>query len=127
VIPWRECPLIGTYVGYFDSDKSKKDSVKLIYTPAEDGWGDFTLININCGCNLDNTVNWSGSKGAKAFAFNSNNTYYSGCKGPVAWLQLKGTDTLIASFSIREENNTPGSSSILGPWINDKFIGIRKK
>ncbi len=88
VIPWRECPVIGTYIGYFDSDKNKKDSVKLIYTPAEDGWGDFTLININCGCNLDTTINWSGSKGANAFTFDSGNAYYSGCKGPVAWVQL---------------------------------------
>lgn len=127
VIPWRECPVIGTYIGYFDSDKSKKDSVKLIYTPAEDGWGDFTLININCGCSLDTTIDWSYSRGGRAFAFDSDNTFYAGCKGPEAWLQLQGTDSLIINFTFRDNTQGNNNDATTWPIMKDRFIGVRKK
>ena len=125
VIPWRESPLIGTFVGTFDSDKNKRDSVKLIYTPNIDGWGALNLTNINCGCNLDNIISWSTSRGAYAYRFDSDNTYYAGCKGPVAWVQLNGGDTLVVNFTYRD--NTQGNNPLLWPIIKDRFIGVRKK
>ena len=127
VIPWREWPLRGTYIGSFDSDKSKNDSVKLVFIPTPDGWGDFQIININCGCNLDSSISWIGNRGSMAFTFKEICTFYAGCKGPSAWVQLKGLDTLIVDFTYKERTLGNPNDANSWPLLRDKFIGIRKK
>lgn len=122
VIQWREAPIIGAYVGSFESTPGIMDTVKVVLIPQEDGWDRITLLNVNCGCNLDTSVSWSVGRGAYAFYYNSNNTFYSGCKGPEAWLRLTGKDTLSINYTYRD--NT-GNDASLWPVIRDKFVGIR--
>lgn len=124
VIPWREAPIIGTYVGSFESTPGIIDTVKVIYTPLEDGWGSFGLTNVNCGCNLDNKLNWGGTRGANAFHFEGQGVYYYGCKSPEAFLILRSADTLSINFSYRDDE-APFDSDGLLPLLKDKFLGIR--
>lgn len=122
VIPWRKCPLIGTYIGTFQSNKTKIDTVKLLLLPQPDGWDRIALINVNPGCNLDTTISWSTERGAYAYRFDSDNAFYSGCKAPNAWLRLFGNDTLKISYTYKINNNTTPSTI-----ITDQFTGYRKK
>lgn len=126
VIPWKECPILGTYIGSFQSRKAKTDTVRVILIPQPDGWDRIALINVNPGCNADTTISWSTERGAYAYRFNSDNAFYSGCLGPDAWLRLKGKDTLTINYTYKEKT-PPSNGSAVWPVLKDNFTGIRLK
>ena len=134
VINMREAKIIGRYRGLFGNDPTKKDTqtVDVKWFPPDNIFVDGTsaVINVQKGCNTfaSNTSNpyWymielGGIVGNNFRYFPTQNVFYNGCLGPIAYMKLKPNDrdSLMVDYFYSE------SRAKVEPKIRDQFRGKR--
>lgn len=128
IVQWNDAAVIGRYAGSYERTPALKDTIEIKYTETIENpapFGEFNIININRGCNLDEIyphacLGWQ--RGYRAFMLTSGGAYCKDCPLPIGLIKLVDENTIQAEITYGDTTQW-GTSPM--PRLADKFIGTR--